>query len=305
MSLFARLKGIKRIAALVAACVTALLLTGCGASVTFYDYTENGVRYNEYELAFDLKVAGEMEKTAATDGDGKKYTVQSYFYELFTDFGYELVGAELTQTEYVARYRKAVVNGSEQNKYGCEVEFESAYTENPFVRTYTLTAPNPFNGVRGAYDEIGPLQSSTPLERIKNGVKARDEYNELVTVFPSLTEAFPYLKDVNPDGLLLNYSRTGSRRMESSGKVVRTSGDNSEYVFSRYFDDAETTVDFKYRRPVPYGWYMTAVCAGAVTLVIFVLVTRTKKQKPTLLDRFPYNPEQYRDYDSDLPSNLY
>lgn len=305
MSLFARLKGIKRIAALVATCVTALLLTGCGASVTFYDYAENGVRYNEYELAFDLKVAAEMEKTAATDGDGKKYTVQSYFYELFTDFGYELVGAELTQTEYVARYRKAVVNGSELYKYGREVKFDSAYTENPFVRTYTLTAPNPFNGVRSAYDAIEPLQSATLLERIKNGVKARDEYNELVTVFPSLTEAFPYLKDVNPDGLLLNYSRTGSRRMESSGKVVRTSGDNSEYVFSRYFDDAETTVDFKYSRPVPYGWYMTAVCAGAVTLVIFVLVTRTKKQKPTLLDRFPYNPEQYRDYDNNLPSNLY
>ena len=119
------------------------------------------------------------------------------------------------------------------------------------------------------------------------------------------SDAFPYLKDADPDGLLLNYSRVGSKRMESSGTVARTDGKNSEYVFSRYFDDAQTTVDFEYRRPVPYGWYLTALGAGAVTLAVFLIITRAKKTKTTLLDRFPYNPEEYRDYDNNLPSNLY
>ena len=305
MSLFARVKGIKRIAALVAVCVAALLLTGCGASVTFYDYTENGVRYNEYELRIDTQVVAKMEENSATDGNGKKYTVQSYFYELFTGFGYGIVDAELTPDEYSVRYRKAIMSEPELYRYGQEVEFVSSHTENSFVRTYFITAPNPFNGVRKAYEAIEPLQSATMLERIKNGVVARDEYNELVTVFPSVTEAFPYLKDVDPDGLLLNYSRTGSRRMESSGKVARTDGNNSEYVFSRYFDDSETTVDFEYSRRVPFGVFLTGLCAGAFTIALFLSVTRKRKQKTTLLDRFPYNPEEYRDYDNNLPSNLY
>ena len=191
------------------------------------------------------------------------------------------------------------------DRRGTAVEFTASYKDNPFIRKVELVAKNPFNGVRKAYEAIEPLQSSTMLERIKNGVVARDEYNELVTVFPSVRDAFPYLKDADPDGLLLNYSRVGSKRMESSGKVARTDGKNSEYVFSRYFDDALTTVDFEYRRPVPYGWYLTALGAGAVTLAVFLIITRAKKQKPTLLDRFPYNPEEYRDYDNNLPSNLY
>lgn len=254
MSFIARLKGIKRIAALIAVCVVAVALTGCGASLTFYDYTENGVRYNEYELRIDADVAASMDDSATADGDGKSYTVQRYFYELFTGFGYELVGAELSKTQYSVRYRKPLMGESDLYRYGQEVVFVTDYTENPFVRTYFVTAPNPFNGVRKAYEAIEPLQSSTMLERIKNGVVARDEYNELVTVFPSVRDAFPYLKDADPDGLLLNYSRVGSKRMESSGTVARTDGKNSEYVFSRYFDDAQTTVDFEYRRPVPYGW---------------------------------------------------
>ena len=296
--------GTKRVFALIALCFAAVALSGCGASLTVYDYTENGVRYNEYELSIDNDIVQKMERTATTDRDGNKYTVKNYFYALFTGFGYELVGAQKTETVYIVRYRKAVTDISDLEKLGSPVKFVTTHTENPFVRTYRATSQNPFNGVRETFDNVAPLTSTNVLEQIKNGIVARNEYNELVVVFPSVYDAFPYLKSVDPSGLLLNYVRTGSRRMESSGRAVGIDDKTSSYVFSRYFDDTETTVDFEYTRPVPYGWYTVAVAAGAATLAIFVLATRTKKQKPTLLDRFPYNPEIYRDYDSNLPSKL-
>ncbi|MCH5165346.1 MAG: hypothetical protein J1G01_02985 [Clostridiales bacterium] len=294
----------KRVLALIALCFVAFALSGCGASLTVYDYTEDGVRYNEYELTIDNDIVQKMERTATLDRDGNKYTVKSYFYALFTGFGYELAGAQKTETVYIVRYRKVVTDLSDLEKLGSPVKFVTTHTENPFVRTYRATSQNPFNGVREAFDNIAPLTSTTILEQIKNGIIARNEYNELVVVFPSIYDAFPYLKGLDASGLLLNYVRTGARRMESSGRTVAIDDKTSNYVFSRYFDDTRTTVDFEYKRPVSYGWYMVAIAAGAVTLAIFVLATRTKKQKPTLLDRFPYNPETYRDYDSNLPSKL-
>ena len=177
------------------------------------------------------------------------------------------------------------------------------HTENPFIRTYVSTAANPFNGVRKRYDSVQPLQSVTMLDRIKNGAVVRDENGETVVYQPALADAFPYLKGVNLDGLLLNYVRYGSERMDSSGTKVKTD-DGTAYVFSRYFDDTDNYIEYEYRRAVPYGWYLVALAAGGVVLVIILLVTRTKKQKPTLLDRFPYNPEEYRDYDSHLPTKI-
>ena len=93
--------------------------------------------------------------------------------------------------------------------------------------------------------------------------------------------------------------------MESSGTAVK-SGDSTAYVFTRYFDDTDTYMEYEYKRAVSYGWYMTAIAAGAIVFGVIILVTRTKKQKqkPTLLDRFPYNPEEYRGYDDNLPANL-
>lgn len=282
-------------------CLAALMLTGCGASLTVYDYTNDGVRYNVYELAIDNDVVEQMEKTAAENKDGEKYTVTSYFHELFTGFGYKLVGAAQTETQRILRYSREIKSESELYKEGTAVEFTTTYTENPFTREYTAASPNPFNGVREAYDNARAGQSSTVIERLKNGIVARNEYHEWVTLFPSVTDAFPYLKDKNPDGLLLNYARNGSARMDSSGVATEIDGDNSKYVFSRYFDYAESTIEFDYMRPVTYGWYMVALAAGGITLAVFVIATRTKKQKPTLLDRFPYNPEEYRDYESHLP----
>ena len=278
------------------------MLTGCGASLTVYDYTANGVRYNMYELKIDNDTVEQMERTAAVDGRGEKYTVTSYFHEFFTGFGYELVGAEQTEKECILRYSREIKGESELFKEGTAVEFTTTYTENPFTREYKAVSPNPFNGVREAYDNATAGQSSTVLERLKNGIIARNEYHEWVTLFPALTDAFPYLKGKNPDGLLLCYARNGSTRMSSSGAATEIDDDNSQYVFSRYFDGSESTIEFDYTRPVTYGWYLVAIAAGGITLAVFVIATRSKKKKPTLLDRFPYNPEEYRDYDSHLPS---
>lgn len=298
-----RIKKSKRIIILITVCLTALLLTGCGATLSVYDYTEDGVRYHMYELSIDEATVSKMDSTAATDADGKKYTVQSYFARLFADYGYALVSASHADGKYTVRYRKQVSDGGELAALGTKVEFTTTHTENPFVRTYTAVSANPFNGVRENYDNVQPLRSSTVLERIKNGAVAHDEHGETVVSLHAIDVAFPYLKSADPDGLLLSYVRYGSDRMESSGQKVKNDN-GTAYVFSRYFDDSDTYIQYVYKRAVPYGWYMVAIAAGALVFGLIILLTRAKKDKPTLLDRFPYNPEEYRDYDSHLPTKL-
>lgn len=293
----------KRIITLIAVCLTALLLTGCGATLSVYDYYEDGVRYNMYELKMDTALVQSMERTAATDDSGNKYTVEKYFARLFNDFGYSMVSATRTDEQYTMRYRKSVHDRNELESSGTKVNFTTTHTENPFVRTYTAVSENPFNGVRENYDNVQPLRSSTVLERIKNGAVAHDENGETVVSLPALTDAFPHLKSMNPDGLLLNYVRYGSDRMESSGTKIKDEN-GTAYLFSRYFDDADTKIQYKYKRAVPYGWYLVAIASGAIVLGIIMLITRTKKEKPTLLDKFPYNPEEYRDYETHLPTKL-
>ena len=291
----------KRIILLILACLSVLMLTGCGATLSVYDYTEDGVRYNMCELKIDNTTLESMERTATTDDAGNKYTVAGYFARLFGDFGYSMVSAAQTDKEYTVRYRKAVSDRSELESLGTKVNFTTTHTENPFVRTYTSVSENPFNGVREQYDNVQPLRSSTVLERIKNGAVAHDENGEMIVSLPAIDDAFPYLKGLSRDGLLLNYVRYSSDRMESSGTKV-TGDDNTAYVFSRYFDDTDAYMEYKYTRAVPYGWYLVAIAAGALVFAVLILVTRPKKEKPTLLDKFPYNPEEYRDYDHNLPT---
>ena len=290
-----------RLLAVIGVILVAFLLTGCGAKVTLYEYSSDGVRYNMYELTFDADTVASMERTAATDGDGKKYTVEGYFYKLFTDFGYTLASAERTDKAYTVRYVKAVSGLSELDAAGTKTDFTRTESSNPFIHTYTDVSPNPFNGVRDTYDNIESDKSQTVLERIKNGAVAFDEFGERVVSFPALTDAFPYLRGADLDGLELDYVRYGTTRTDSTGTVVPTGDKSAMFVFSRYFDDTETTIDFTYTRAEPYGWYLVAIAAGGLAVAVIYVVTRPKKEKPTLLDKFPYNPEQYRDYDSHLP----
>ena len=235
------------------------------------------MRYNMYELSIDDDTVAAMEGSAAVDGDGNKYTVEGYFARLFTDYGYSLVDASRAGGKYTVRYRKAIMGSGDLGESGTAVSFTTTHTENPFVRTYTAVAQNPFNGVREAYDSVLPLQSSTVVERLKNGVVAHDQNGEVIVSFPSLINAFPYLKGLNPDGLLLNYVRYGSDRMESSGRKVK-SGESTAYVFSRYFDDTEAYMTYTYKRAVPYGWYIAAIAAGALTLGAILLIARRKNE---------------------------
>jgi len=297
-------RGIKKAAIAAAAALSAFALSGCGASLTVSEYTENGKRVNVFELSIDDDTVRKMEDTAAADAStGAKYTVPEYFYELLSSPGFdcELVDANRTPEAYTAVYRKTYDGATDLETFGAKLEFMTTYTQNPFVRKYDSVAENPFNGVRAKYDAVLPNESTTIIQRLKNGVKTVDEYGEISVLFPSVTDAFPYLKDVDPSGLLLEYAYTGSRRMKSSGTAVKLDRKNNAYVFGRYFDTIDTTIEFEYNRPVPYGWYVTALAAGGLTIAAIALATRKKKDKPTLLDRFPYNPEQYRDYDSHLP----
>ncbi|MCH5159161.1 MAG: hypothetical protein J1F33_08200 [Clostridiales bacterium] len=299
-------KSIKKIAVVAAVALVCVMLTGCGASLTVYDYTENGRRVNEYELTIAAKLVENMEKSAITDGTGKKYTVPDYFYALFNNIGYSLEDASMTSDGYSARFKKTFADGATPELFsvGSAIDYSLDYKSNPFTRRYSRVSENPFNGVRAAYDDVRPGQSGQIIQQLKNGIVTVNEYGETTVMFPSVIDAFPYLKGIDTDGLLLNYATVGSSRMDSSGRKIEGDNKNALYVFSRYFDTTDTTIEFEFVRPVSYGWYIVALAVGGTVLVVFVLATREKKKKPTLLDRFPYNPEEYRDYDSHLPTKL-
>lgn len=307
----------KTIAAIVVA-LAALLLTGCGASVTVSAYTENGTRYNEYTVEIDRAVVQKMEESAIEGDNGEKYTVSGYLFELFSGYGCELIDSGARKDKFFVIYRKAFSSVEDPSKKPSpaafvtdsrlhditeQIFYETDLTRNPFVRHYTSVSPDPFNGIRQAYESVLPGQSATVIQRLKNGlVTTIVSTGERVTLLPSVQDAFPYLKGADVSGLELRYAYLGSKRMESSGKSVEVNDDYAQYIFSRYFDSSEREIAFEYSRPEVYGWYLVALAAGGITIAVFVLVTRTKKQKPTLLDRFPYNPEEYRDYETRLPS---
>ena len=282
------------------------MLTGCGASLTVYDYTENGLRVNEYELTIEASLVEKMESSAATDASGKKYTVPEYFFALFDRIGYSLQQASMTSAGYYARFKKVFSAGvmPELFEVGKQIEYSLDYKENPFTRRYKRVSENPFNGVRAAFDEVRPGQSGQIIQQLKNGIVTVNEYGEATVAFPSVIDAFPYLNGIDLSGLLLNYATVASSRMDSSGRKIEGEANSALYVFSRYFDDTFNTIEFEFNRPVPYGWYLVALGVGALIIAVFALVTREKKKKPTLLDRFPYNPEEYRDYESHLPTKL-
>lgn len=264
--------------------ISAVMLTACGASVTYYEASEGGVSYNVYELSIDLDTLEAMENSAALDRDGNKYKVSEYLLELFTDFGYELKEAYSDEAGYRAKYRKAVSGSPELFKLGTAVEFTTTYSENPFVRTIRAQSQNPYNGVREYYDELDDVNGATLIGRLKYGLTVRNEYGEKTVAFPSLYAAFPYVKSVNPDGLKLIYKRSGSSRMLSSGSAKKLNNKTSEYTFMRYFDTTETYIAFEYKRPVPYGWYITAVAAGAIVLTVCVTVINKKRAIGKLID---------------------
>ncbi len=315
MNPIARIKKLRRMFAVVAVAVAAALLGGCGASVTVSAYTENGVRYNEYAVEIPLDVLEIMERTAATDANGDKYTVHGYLFELFSGYDFTLVDSQRKNGKYTAVYKKAFagastepaepaefVKGSRLRDIAEQITYTTDITRNPFVRRYKSVSRDPFNGVRAAYDDVRQGQSATVIQRLKNGlITTIVATGERVVLLPGVQDAFPYLHGLDVGGLILNYATVGSTRMDSSGAKRELDGDNSMYVFSRYFDDAEREIVFEYSRPEVYGWYLVAVAAGGIVVAAFVIATRQKKNKPTLLDRFPYNPEEYRDYENRLP----
>ena len=262
--------------AAVFALIAATVLVGCTASVAVYDYTENGVRYTEYEIALDGEAVTALESTAGSDADGNKYTVEQYLYRLFTDYGYSLVRAKRADGGYTVVFRKATEGEPELFAYGTSPKFVATSKANPFIRTYTAVSPSPFNGLRAAYESIPAERSATMLERIKNGLIARNEYGDKTEVFPSIETAFPYTAGANKDGLLLKYRRVGSERTASSGTATPIGNRNVMYEFARYFDTVDTDITLEYKRPVPYGWYLVAIAAGGGIFAAVFAVLRRK-----------------------------
>lgn len=274
-----------RLVIVIAIVALSVLLTGC-AELTVYDYSDGERRYNVYELNIDADTVSRMEATAATDDAGKKYTVSEYFREMFLRLGYEPMDASDFGGGYSATFRKAFLVGqrTELDEFGTAIEYSAEYSDGAFVRDIRLTADNPFNGVRKKYDAVPQYQTATALAQLKNGWGAFDEYGEWHVSFPSVTDAFPYLKSIDPDGLLLKYAIAGSSRMGSSGTSTRINDDTSRYEFARYFDDSDTRLVFEYKRPVVYGWYLVALGAGVVTVAGFIVATRKKKPKAASAD---------------------
>ena len=171
MSTFIATKKPLKIIAVVIVAFAALLLTGCGASVTVSAYNENGIRYNEYVIEIDMDIVDKMESSAALDSNGEKYTVGGYLFELFTGYNCELVDSGYRKHTYYTIYRKAFEGEAEASKKPTpaafvsdsrlhditeQITYTTDLTRNPFVRNYTSTSPDPFNGVRAAYESVLP-----------------------------------------------------------------------------------------------------------------------------------------------------
>lgn len=295
----------KKIAIIIVTVMCAFMLTSCGAKVNVYSYTSSDGYHNDVEIVLPKNVVNAMQDGAAINPEtNEKWTVNEYFTELLTseltNFGYELDYAIWEERGgYNAIFTRVYADDEITDLVeltGVAYEMEYEHVDKMFTRDYTATMNNPYNNARTAYDAIAQDSSDTLAAVIKNGLFVSN-----AQLFPSLQQAFPALADYNMDALQLSYTMYDYARKSSSGEK-RVSGDGAWYTFTRNFDEEQRTIDFAFATPVSWGWYLVALLATGATVLAIYLITREKKQKPTLLDRFPYNPETYRDLDDNLPA---
>lgn len=304
----------KRLLPILILLFAAFALSGCGASITVSEFYINGEYYNDIELRAPSELVQTLNDSAVTVNN-KKWTFPAYVSALMTgsdtNFDYTEITAEIQDSgDYVFVYRKRFLSRETADlalMSGTIVKTVSTQSTNGFIKSISTTSPNPFNNLRKNYDDIvNPNASTTRLQILKNGVKVRQvNTNEFVTLFPSFTEAFPAAKNYELDSLMLSVLQyVNSNRRASSGEMVSSDSQGAVYKFTRPFDTYDRTVDYDYTRIDALGWSLMSLLIGGIVILVIALITHKKPPKETLPDRFPYNPETFKDIDINLPTKI-
>lgn len=293
--------------------VLALSLTGCsGTSVSLYTSSTTAGSRHTLEIRVPQKLCASLESTAAilpTDlRTGLKYDrwniydylkIISESMTLGDGSQYQLVRERGEGTEKVYVLVRDFTPSDDEDEEDDQVEMN--VKDYFFFYTVEVTQPNPFNGYRALYDQAEP----TLMQALRNGFDAYID-NKKVHI-PALDQAFPLIKNCNLDELTLNLYLGGSNRMASDGTKVRKSSEwysGTFYLWDRKFDTEDTTITLQYYRPNSLGWNIVAIVLAGLTVTAVLLLTRGKKKKhkPTLEERFPYDPSK-PDNGGNLPTD--
>lgn len=286
--------------------VLALSLTACsGTSVSLVtSSTATGSRH-QLEIRVPNAALNELQNSATyREGTRAKWKLADYLTLLCS----MVQLGDGSQYEYVQTYPDGsdtvfiLIRDFTPSDDGDDDEDDVQTTVKDYFFFYTVevTQPNPFNGLRLSYDEAAPGQNANIMQMLKNGIGTTVD-GVWVSLLPPIAEAFPYIKTCNLDELKLNLYLSGSNRMASDGTKIRTRG-GAYYMWERKFDTADTSITLQYYRPNSLGWNIVAILAAGITVTVILLVTRNnkKKHKPTLEERFPYDPNKP---DENLPSD--
>lgn len=294
----------------------AVALTGCGARFDVYAYaTENGYA-NEVHIIVNKEVVhalNESSQKAYPDYDYitglNAWTLEDYIYFLMvsetTGLMYQSVSVEESDSEYIYKYVKEFADSKESdvNNLYAVPDVLSTTTTNGFIYHRVKTRENPFNGLAAAYEESTDADSI--IGKIKNGmgyyVEEAEGERYYYHLFPSIYTAFPIARQYNLSDIVLNYVEVGYARRGCNGMEIPINSQNSYYVFSRNFDNQDHNVIYDYNTVNSVGWYLVALLVGFLVFAFIMWFTHTKKMKTNLVDRFPYNPEKFKDINSHLP----
>jgi len=265
----------KKVLAVITAVLCALCVTACSSSVSVYYQTVNSTIY--YVFAIDLD---EQDKTAIEVGS--TYSVDSYFEglcKLFPDT-MEFMGVytpDRTETEKYLIQFALIAEPSEDGDSEPDENYSVKLDKGFIMNKAEITQSNPLSGYVAAYDD--PSEGSL-LDVIVNGV--RDGENE---VYPAITEAFPALKNMNREGLKLQFF------MEQPKLLVSTDGDREIVDGVRFVkwqcilgEDIPETITYAYYYPNSVGWCVVLAVAAIVVVLILWLVARRKPDDSRLVD---------------------
>ncbi|MDR2201262.1 MAG: hypothetical protein LBP26_00630 [Clostridiales bacterium] len=326
----------KKILLILAAALTAAVLTGCASDVSVYYYPGSD-RY-AYEIVFCFdddelavldrsarngeKISGLLPGTESLAGDD--WTVELYLTYLL-DAKRQIFNGEMP-SEY-RKLPKVKSNGS--TYYGFRYVFENAAGEEEdadaeaeeyeltrgfFFNRYSFTEPNIFNGFKEQYKNAvpGSKRSLTAIDVAAGGWYNQKESGEWEKLMPGFTEAFPdagkrALFDV--EKLRLDYYMITNSKMITSGETETDAEGNRYYRWQTLFTAKDDVIIYELIRANSVGWNVLAIAIGLAVVGFLLLYCRfaPKKDRPvrqtvtqSARGRFPYDP-----FESDDPFGDY
>ncbi len=289
------------------------VFVGCGAAgIDLVSYSDGELYHYELCISVSTEKRNDIERTAAFKPYSReeRWTVSEWVRVLTENMGFkdgsrfEYVSEATVDGYFVMNYERVFdpsFYDDEEDDGETDENYKVERKNYFYVYETVITASNPFNGYRAQYDGAKEGEGSL-MSIIKYGIKINVGGGSF-TVLPALTEAFPALEGANLDLLSVSYSIPAGSVGFSSGETVRING-SKFYRFERLLDDEELTLTYSYLSPNAYGWYITIIAIGALTVGLILLATTKKKKKvkPSDKDMFPYDPFDENKHKDNLPS---